>query len=166
MSEVALCPGQDRILTHLQEQWADRLHLTTVAQAQAGLGLPPESEVRRALGRYLLAHPNVHPAVARWGAPAFALTEDEKLLGRYLTARATDGNGRCTLDETAGALARSRADIEAGLGTLASLGLLTWEQDGGVLRYRLAPDLHQRLGPLGWTFHTVEVEGEGRFNVP
>jgi len=166
MSEAVLSPNADRILAHLQGQWTDRLRLTTVAQAQAALGLSLDADVRRSLGSYLLAHPEFHASVARWGAPAFALTEDEKLLGRYLTARAGGDSGRCTPDETAAALDRSRADIEAGLRALAALGLLAWEEDAGGVSYRLALDLGQRLGPLGWTFHTVEVTGEGRFNVP
>lgn len=165
-SDPIVSPTGERILAHLRAEWDDAVRLTTVAQAQAALGLPRDAAERGVLGRYLLGHPDVHPAVARWGAPALALTEDEKLLGRYLAGRAPEGAGRCTLAEAAAALGRGPDEVEEGLSTLAALELLTWERDGEAVRFRLAADLPARLGPLGWMFHTVEVEGESTFNVP
>jgi hypothetical protein len=165
-SDAILSPAAEHILAHLRIQWDDALRLTTIAQAQAALALPPDAAVRRTLGRYLLAHPQVHPAVARWGAPAFALTEDEQLLGRYLNGHVPDDAGQRPLPEVAATLNRAPVEVEEGLSTLAALGLLTWARDGEAVRFRFPADLRQRLGPLGWTFHTVEVEGEGRFNVP
>src|SRR5215212_182061 len=159
-------PAGERILAHLRAEWDDAIRLTTVAQAQAALGLPHDAALRRTLGRHLLAHPEVHPTVACWGAPALALTEDDKLLGRYLTGRAPDSAGRCSLAEAAAALDRRPDEAGEGLSTLAALDLLTWEREGEAVRFRLAADLPARLGPLGWMFHTVEVEGESTFNVP
>lgn len=165
-SDPIASPTGERILAHLRAQWDDAIRLTTVAQAQAALGLPRDAALRRTLGRSLLGHPDVHPAVARWGVPALALTEDEKLLGRYLTGHAPEGTGRCTLAEAAAALDRGPDEVAESLSTLAALDLLTWERDGEAVRFRLAADLRARLGPLGWMFHTVEVAGESTFNVP
>jgi hypothetical protein len=159
-------PAGERILAHLRGQWDDAIRLTTVTQAQAALGLDPDVALRRRLGRSLFDHPEIHPAVACWGAPALALTEDETLLGRYLAGRAPGGSGRCTFAEAAAALGRGPEEVEEGLSTLAALDLLTWERDGQAARFRFADDLTARLGPLGWMSHTVEVEGEGAFNVP
>nr|MDA8218130.1 organomercurial lyase [Dehalococcoidales bacterium] len=89
---------------------------------------------------------------------SFVLTKEEKLLGRSLQFA---GRPLTVAEITELGQIDDRA-VEAGLGTLVDLNLTVPRGS----RYRLVTDWASRLGPLGWTFHTVTLHGEGSFNVP
>jgi hypothetical protein len=120
---------------------------------------------RRRLGDFLLAHPELHPALERWGARTFILTEDEKLLGRYLVQHAVDGRGQATRTAAAGAISGLDTEVKRGLALLEHLGLVETRRTGGAIAYVIGPNWTELMGPLAFTFHTVQRGGE-RFNVP
>src|SRR5258707_14990159 len=103
----------------------------TLEQGAATRGEPLDDARRLRLGDYLLSHPDVHPAVERWGGRTFILTEDEKLLGRHLAGRARDGQGELSAADAAAALGCSTPVIERGLGALRRVGLLEWHSEKG-----------------------------------
>ncbi len=111
------------------------------------------------MGDYLAAHPELSPVLRRWGALAFTLSEDEKLLGRAL-ALAERPLSEPRLRQRTGL---GRSVTQAGLRVLSHVGLLVIRDDG---LYQLASAWRERLGPLGWSFHRVAIEGEAPFNVP
>src|SRR5206468_4166703 len=83
-----------RVLRYLRGCWKRLFRLTTVAQAMVALDLPPDPEQRLRIGDHLLAHPELHPTLGRWGARTFILTDDEKRLGRYLALHPRGVAGR------------------------------------------------------------------------
>ena len=129
-----------------------------MAQAARSLGLPLDDDERLRVGKYLASHPDLSPVLQRWETPAFVLTEEEKLLGRTLQL-----SGRpLTVTEIADRSGIGSRAVDTGLRTLVGLGLALPQGSG----YRLAPDWGNRLGPLGWTFHTVSPHRGRLLQVP
>jgi len=144
----------DDVLAFLDERWKKPLDVTTIGQAQATLGLPPDDDVRRRLYEHLESNPGRLAENVRFGVSAttVTLTNREKLAGRALLL----GRGE---DE-----ARDHAEIrpeewEAVKRMLIRVGLLApdaWQPAAG----------HERLlDGVGLLFHTVRTGGEV-FNVP
>ncbi len=154
------------VVSHLQERWNALFRLTTIKQAMDALGLPKDDALRLAIGDILRTQPNVHPAVERWGPLAFILTEDKKRLARFLVQRAVDRRGKLAPAVVAQAIGWSEPDVAHGLNVLRQVGLLDWRGAGDAIAYSVAVDWQQRAGPLGFTFHTVQLEDGERFNVP
>lgn len=154
----ALTENDRAILSRLGASWREVFHVTTVPQAADALGVLLDAARRRRIGDHLRSHPELSPILRRWGALTLTLTEEEKLLGRALAL----ADGALMVPELADRAGLDDAAIRDGLETLAHFGLVT-PLDGG---YRLAPGWQERLGPLGWNFHRVSVEGEAPFNVP
>jgi len=154
------------VLTYLRTRWDQLFHLTTVAQALAALGRTEDDASRLRVGDYLLAHPAVHPVVARWGARTLILTEDEKLLGRYLAHQAANGRGQVPVAAAVAAIQRAPAEVARGLAVLRHVGLIDYQPVGHAIAYTLAPNWRELAGPLGFTFHTVTLQSSERFNVP
>lgn len=163
---MALSAEDVRLLAHLQERWGELFRLTTLEQGMRALGQAPAHARRLRLGDALLADPNIHPSVERWGARTFILTEDEKLLGRHLARLAEEGRRQVGLSEAAAALDASAADVRRGLRTLALVRLLAYEVQDGVIAFWFVDEWRALAGPLGFAFHTVQREGGERFNVP
>lgn len=156
----------DTVVSHLRQRWDQLFRLTTVEQAMAALGLPQNDDLRLAVGDRLRAQPDAHPAVERWGAIAFILTEPEKLLARCLAQHGTDPASRIAIAAIARVIHRGEAEIERGLAVLRHVELLDWSRSGDSIVYTLTPDWQQRSGPLEFTYHTVKLAGGERFNVP
>jgi hypothetical protein len=135
-------------------------------QAMLACGQATNVTRRRRLGDYLLAHPELHPALERWGARTFILTEDEKLLGRYLVQHAVDGRGQTTRAAAAAAIGGSEMQVERGLALLEHLGLVETSRARGAIVSFIAPNWPELMGPLAFTFHTVQRDSGERFNVP
>lgn len=155
------------VLDYLAADWARLFHLTTIPQAQANLGLPRDAAQRWRLARALAGDPARYPLAAQWGLPTLVLTETEKLLGRWLAAQAPSGQGDAELATVAAAaIGSTPAVVRRGVRALTRLGLLHGAVEGERLTWAMAPDWQQRVGPLGFTWHTmVRASGE-RFGVP
>ncbi len=161
-----LAEKDKQLLAYLRQQWDEPLRLTTLEQGMIALGQALDNAHRLRVGDYLLTHANVHPAVQRWGARTLILTEDEKLLGRYLVQRASNERGELSLADVTSALGRSATQAENGLAALRHVGLLDWRRVNGAIGYTLIPNWRELVGPLGFTFHTVQRANGERFNVP
>jgi hypothetical protein len=161
-----LRPAERRVLAYLRSRWDQLFRLTTVAQAMAALGLPEDDASRLRVGDYLLAHPGVHPVVPRWGARTLILTEDEKLLCRYLAHHAASGRGQVPVAAAAAAIQRAPAEVARGLAVLRHVGLIDVRRVGEAIAYTLAWNWRELAGPLGFAFHTVTLQTGEQFNVP
>ena len=155
----------DAVVSHLHEQWDKLFRLTTVEQAMAALGLPP-GDLRLTVGDRLRAQPDVHPALRRWGALTFILTEDEKLLARFLIHHGTDPDSRASIALIDNAIRLSEVEIEHAMSVLQHVDLLDWSRSGDVIAYTLTPDWRSRAGPLEFSHHMVKLPDGECFNVP
>jgi hypothetical protein len=148
----------ERVLDCLVASWRRVFRLTTVDQALAALGNAPEWELRRAVAERLGEAPGLSPVLRRWGVATFALSNDERLLGREL-ARA---GGALTLVELAECLGLAEPAVRERLRMPIHLGIAAITDD----RVALVSGYADRLGPLGWQFHAVQLDDEPPFNVP
>src|SRR5215831_14968821 len=143
-----LTAEDDLVLAYLRGQWEQPLRLTTLEQGMLACRQATDGARRQRLGDHLLAHPEIHPAVERWGARAFILTEDEKLLGRHLVRHAGGGRGRTPIAAVAAAIGGSETQEGRGLGLLKHLGLVETRRTRGAIIYAFAPNWTELMGPL------------------
>ena len=148
----------ERIVAHLVASWRRVFRLTTIDQALAARGIVSSWEVRRAGADRLGAEPGLSPVLRRWGVATFALSNDERLLGRELSR----ANRPLTEAELAARLGLAVPEVRERLRMLAHLGIaaMTYE------RMALTPDYVVKLGPLGWLYQAVQLDDEPPFNVP
>lgn len=144
----------DNVLSLLDERWKKPLDVTTIAQAQAAMGLAHDDDLRARLFEHLQSNPGRLAEKTRFGisAATVTLTNQEKLAGRALLLGKSE-------DE-----ARDRADIrpeewEAARQMLIRVGLLAPDA------WRPATGHERLLDGVGLLFHTVRTGGEV-FNVP
>ncbi|MFN8541522.1 MAG: hypothetical protein U0232_29105 [Thermomicrobiales bacterium] len=135
----------ERVVAHLVASWRRVFHLTTIDQVLVALGVAPSWELRRAVADRLTVEPELSPVLRRWGVATFALSNDERLLGREL-ARA---GGALALIDLGERLELVVSAVRERLRMLDHLGVVTLAGE----RVTLAPDHADRLGPLGWHFH-------------
>lgn len=159
MSDVeSATVATERVVARLVADWQRVFRLTTIDQALGALGIAPSWETRRAVADRLGAEPGLSPVLRRWGVATFALSNDERLLGREL-ARA----GRpLALAELADRAGLSVPEVRERLRMLAHLGIVALTDD----RVALAPDHAAQLGPLGWLYQAVQLDDESPFNIP
>ena len=181
MPPVARLAAADRsVLDYLRADWERLFHLTTVPQALATLDLDDDPTRRWRLAYHLADQSASHrqsqtaaapptqsapyPAVGRWGLPTLVLREDEKLLGRYLTARGVAGEA--DLAEAAAAAGTTPSLALEALDALQRAGLLAGKPSGARLHWQFVPEWPRRLGPLAFTWHTVTPPSGRAFGVP
>ena len=156
--KAALEADVERVVAHLVASWRRVFRLTTIDQALVALGVAPSWELRRAVADRLTAEPELSPVLRRWGVATFALSNDERLLGREL-ARA---GGSIALVDLGERLGLAVSAVRERLRMLDHLGVVALVDD----RVAFAPDHAGRLGPLGWYFHAVQLDDEPPYNVP
>ena len=161
---MSLSSSELEAVDHLRQAWDRPLRLTTVAMALEATGLAARGEARLRIADHLAAHPEIHPVVQRWGVATLVLDEDEKLLGRRLVQM---GAGPTVLvGELAEEVGQPEAELERAFHTLQHLELLSWQRDDRRVSYLMTTGWRERLGPLGFNYHSVRLESGERFNVP
>jgi hypothetical protein len=148
----------ERVVAHLVASWRRVFRLTTIDQALNALGIASSWEVRRAVAGRLSAEPGLSPVLRRWGVATFALSNDERLLGRELSR----ADRPLTLAALAARLGLVVPVVRERLRMLTHLGIVTLA-DGWVT---LTPGYVAKLGPLGWLCQAVQLDDASPFNVP
>lgn len=159
---VDLPREQERVVAFLLEEWERPFRITTVQQAMDALGMPADPKTRVSIGAYLARHSSLNSRLARWGPTPFILTEDEKLLARYLLGTRPRPEVVPSAAELSQVCEQPQGQIETDLRVLSHLGVLHRQRRG----YRVAENFEERAGGLGFTFHKVSLENGERFNVP
>jgi hypothetical protein len=101
--------------------------------------------------------------IKQWNPASFILTNDEKLVARYILCVRGDAGRLPRRSEITDALGLDDTRTRGALRMLDRLGFITL--DAGD-RYRLAPDHSTLLQGLGFSFHTVTLQDGEQFNVP
>jgi hypothetical protein len=148
----------ERAVAHLVASWRRVFRLTTIGQALAALGIASSWEVRRAVADRLSAEPGLSPVLRRWGVATFALSNDERLLGRELSR----ADRPLAVTELAACLGLVVPVVRERLRMLTHLGI-AMIADGWVT---LTPGYVAKLGPLGWLYQAVQLDDASPFNVP
>ena len=153
-------------IDYLRADWQRLFHVTTVPQALGSLGTPTDERARWRLAAHLRARQDSLPPVQQWGLAHFALTELEKSLGRHLAVAAPAGRGRLPLADLSAALHCPSSWIGAAAAALQRLELVDHAVDGDQLVWTFRAAWRRRLGPLGFTWHTLARASGERFGVP
>lgn len=101
--------------------------------------------------------------IKQWSPASFILTNDEKLVARYILRVQGDTDCLPRFAEIRDGLYLDEGKTRAALRMLQRLGFLTLNGDE---EYALASDYTALLQGLGFSFHTVTLENHEQFNVP
>ena len=179
----------------LVDDWASGLRLTTVSQAMRRLGFADDLDTRRRIANRLygrwqstLGTPGKVKEVASaiglkdsselealsqrwlaqvgtWGRASIQLTDNEKLIARDIWARHLQEQPLPRPENTAVALAIPTQEVYSGIQMLTRLGFLSI-QESPINGYTLADDADRFLEGLGFSFHTVTLDGQETFGLP
>ncbi len=130
--------GEERpLVAKLFEMWARKGHVATVDQAAAVLGVTVSDSVRADLLAKFQQNINIHERLGRYGAAIFILTNEEKLIGQYITSKEKKNQEFPSADVIASDLKLSRDHVIDRLRFLSSLEMF---YDLG------SPDEYNKLG--------------------
>ncbi len=101
--------------------------------------------------------------IKQWSPASFILTNDEKLVARYILHVQDDAGRLPAFVEIRDGLDLDEVNTRSALQMLQRLGFLALK---GEDHYVLAPDHARFLKGLGFSFHTVSLENTVQFNVP
>ncbi len=159
-----LSPASQRVVDYLLDDWKKQFRSTSISLAMSNLGLEPNDSLRLEIGQYFRAHTDLANNLKWWGANNYILSNDEKLIAKYLLNTRRDEGRLPGLAELAGAVELSADRLKERLAFMAQAGLVV-ESSEEDLGYSLADGYQRWGGPLRHNFHTVEVEGEKPFDV-
>ena len=123
-----------------------------------------DAALRLEIGRHFRAHPELANNLKYWGANNYILSNDEKLIAKYLLNTFRDEERFAGLAELAEAVVLPEGETKERLHFLAEAGLLTPATESGP-GYALADGYKAFGGPLRYNFHTVEIEGDQPFDL-
>lgn len=157
----ATTPPAARVSERLQTEWTRRYRVTTVEQSAAMIATPFSDDLRQQVRTELSGYRpdrGSGRSAYEWREDIYLLTNDERLIGRYVIHQAPSRTTSPT--EVAHALDLEESVAASGMNLLAQLGFLNHTDTG----YRLAPGWERMTEGLGLIFHEVVAQGE-RFNV-
>ena len=153
-----------RIVNEIVEQWTGKFRSTGIALAMRSLGMEPDDDLRLEVGEHLRANTGLARPLRTWGANNYILSNDEKVIAKFLISAYEENDQLPTLEEIAEAVGIAREELAARLEFMADAGFLTRPEDGGA-GFSLVEGYKAWGGPLRYNFHTVTVEGEKSFGV-
>ncbi|MCI0485331.1 MAG: hypothetical protein L0229_01895 [Blastocatellia bacterium] len=153
-----------QVVDYLLKDWQKQFRSTSIPLAMKNLGMKPDDGLRLKIGEYLRENTDIARNLKFWGANNYILSNEEKLIAKYLINTYETEKRMPGLQESSKALEMSSDKLKDRLAFMARAGLL--ERSGeGELRYKLAEGYGRWGGPLRYNFHTVEIEGEKPFDV-
>ena len=163
-AEDVLSPQASRVVEYLLDDWKKQFRSTSIPLAMSNVGLDPNDSLRLEIGQYFRDHTDLANNLKWWGTNNYILSNEEKLIAKYLLNTHRDEERLPGLDEVAAVLDLPADRLRARLGFMAQAGLLVASADE-ELGYALADGYKGWGGPLRHNFHTVSIEGEETFDV-
>ncbi len=162
--ENELTADGQQIVEYLLEDWGQRMHSTSIALAMENLGMKPNDAVRLEVGEHFRAHTDLANNLKWWGANNYILSNDEKLIAKYLINTYADEKRIADLKELSTGVGMPENDLKGRLNFIAQAGLLQ-ASSTEKLGYALTDKFTKWGGPLRYNFHTVKQEGAKAFDV-
>ncbi|MCH7736485.1 MAG: hypothetical protein IH872_03685 [Chloroflexi bacterium] len=187
---------QDSIEKLLISDWASGLRITTVPQAMRRLGFADDPEQRWEMAnrmddrwhRTLETPEKVQEVglaiglitegdqadlsqhwrdqVGSWDRASILLTDNEKLMARQILYRQKSDSSLPSPEDIAAAIGAGTDETVNGIRMLTRLDFLTLPDGQSVDSYALAEDHGRFLDGLGFSFHTVTLDGDEQFGIP
>lgn len=164
MAAQELSADARRIVDEIVDQWAGKFRSTDISLAMSALGISANDDLRLEVGEHLRANTGLARPLRTWGANNYILSNDEKVIAKYLMSFFENEKQMPTLGEVAEASEVPQEDLSARLEFMARAGLLKKSDDTDI-GFSLGEDYEKWGGPLRYNFHTVSVEGEKAFGV-
>ena len=101
-----------------------------------------------------------------WDKASILPTDNEKLIARHILYRQKSRPELPSPGDIAATLGAGPDETDNGILMLARLGFLTLADGQPVNTYSLAADRGRFLDGLGFSFHTVTLDGEQQFGIP
>ncbi len=153
-----------KIVDYLLDDWGQQMHSTSISLAMENLGMKPNDAVRLEVGEPFRAHTNLANNLKWWGVNNYILSNDEKLIAKYLINTYADEKRIADLKELSKEVGIPESDLKGRLNFIAQAGLLQ-ASSTEKLGYVLADKFTKWGGPLRYNFHTVRQEGAKAFDV-
>ena len=153
-----------QVIDYLLKDWQKRFRSTSIPLAMKNLGMKPDDDLRLKIGQHFRENTHIANNLKFWGANNYILSNDEKLIAKYLINTFEAEKRMPQMQELSKALEMSSDKLKDRLAFMAKAGLLE-RSDDGDLGYKLAEGYHRWGGPLRYNFHTVGIEGEKPFDV-
>ena len=187
---------QNAIEKLLISDWASGLRITTVPQAMRRLGIADDIDQRWAMANHMdaLWHSTLEAPekiqevnsaiglttaedqagltehwrdqVGSWDRASILLTDNEKLMARHILYRRRYRSSLPSLEDIAASVGTGPEETASGIRMLAKLGFLAFAAVHDVANYSLTEDHGRFLDGLGFSFHTVTLDGDERFGIP
>jgi len=162
--ENELSADGQQIVDYLLEDWSERMHSTSISLAMENLGMKPNDAVRLEVGEHFRAHTDLANNLKWWGANNYILSNDEKLIAKYLINTYGVEKRIADLKELSMEVGIADNDLKGRLNFIAQAGLLQ-ASSTEKLGYALTDKFTKWGGPLRYNFHTVKQEGAKAFDV-
>ena len=153
-----------QVVDYLLDDWGKQFRSTSIPLALSNLGMEPNDVLRLEIGEFFRSNTQLANNLKWWGANNYILSNEEKLIAKYLINTSGDEDRMPGGKELAKALGMSQKMLKGRLAFMMKAGLLE-ESGDGALGYQLAEGYKRWGGPLRYNFHTVNVEGEKPFDV-
>ena len=163
-SATELSTNAQKIVDYLLDDWQTQMHSTSIALAMKNLAMKPNDAVRLEVGKHFREKTDLANNLKWWGANNYILSNDEKLIAKYLINTYNDEKRIPDLQELSKAIGMSSSDLQGRLTFMAQVGLLQ-ESSEEKLAYALTEKYNRWGGPLRYNFHTVTQVGEKAFDV-
>lgn len=155
-----LSPKGKKVVDYLLNDWAERMHSTSVPLAMENLGLEPDDALRIEIVEHFRKNTDLATNLKWWGPNNYLLSHEEKLMAKHLINTFDREERLPTLSDLSETLGTPQQRAGSRLAFLGQAGLLQ-ETAGEPLGYSLAPRYARWGGPLRYNFHAVTI-GRGK----
>ncbi len=163
-TENELSADGQKIVDYLLEDWGQRMHSTSISLAMKNLDMKPNDTVRLEVGEHFRENTDLANNLKWWGTNNYILSNDEKLIAKYLVNAYDDEKRIPDLKELSKEVGIPENDLNERLNFMAQAGLLQ-ASSKAKLGYALTDKYNRWGGPLRYNFHTVAQENTKAFDV-
>ncbi len=162
--ENELSADGQKIVDYLLDDWDEQGHSTSISLAMKILDMKPNDTVRLEVGEHFRAHTDLANNLKWRGTNNYILSNDEKLIAKYLINTYTNEKRIPDLKELSEEVGIPESNLNGRLNFMAQAGLLQ-ASSNEKLGYALTDKYNRWGGPLRYNFHTVAQENAKAFDV-
>ena len=163
-AQIRLTDKEQKIVDYLLTDWKRRFRSTSNPIAMSNLGIESDDEMRLRIGQHFRDNSNLANNLKYWGANNQILSNEEKLLAKYIINTYSNEERIPGQKELAEAIDIPGERLKQRLAFMVKAGLLV-ESTSADPGYVLADDYVTWGGPLRYNFHTVTIADGKPFDV-
>ncbi len=153
----------EKVVDYLLEDWAKRFRSTDIATAMGNLGFEPDDKLRMSVGEHFRENKRLARNLRYWGPNNYLLSNDEKLIVKYVIHMVERKGGYPSRSDISKALNFENEYLGKRIEFIRKAGLFI--PSDNALKFKLVDNYNTWGGPLRYNYHLVHVEGEKPFGV-